>query len=66
MTYGFIITRHVNSEKTNKYWNHNIKLIRTYYPHKKIIVIDDNSNYSFVKPDFNYKNIETIQSEYRH
>ena len=20
-SYGFIITRHVNSEKTNKYWN---------------------------------------------
>ena len=39
MTYGFIITRHVNSEQTNKYWNHNIKLIRTHYPFKKIIII---------------------------
>ena len=26
--YGFIITRHVNSEKTNKYWNQTVKLIR--------------------------------------
>jgi len=64
MTYGFIITRHVNSETTNKYWNHNIKLIRTYYPFKKIIIIDDNSNYSFVKPEFDYKNIQVVQSEY--
>jgi hypothetical protein len=64
MTYGFIITRHVNSEQTNKYWNHNIKLIRTHYPLKKIIVIDDNSNYTFVKPDFDYNNVEIIQSEY--
>ena len=24
-SYGFIITRHVNSEKTNNYWNRCIK-----------------------------------------
>ena len=28
--YGFIITRHVNSDKTNKYWNQCVKLIRTF------------------------------------
>ena len=38
MSFGFIITRHVNSEQTNKYWNHNVKLIRTFYPFKKIII----------------------------
>jgi len=64
MTFGFIITRHVNSETTNKYWNHNVKLIRTYYPFKKIVIIDDNSNYSFVKSDFDYKNVEIVKSEY--
>lgn len=64
MTYGFIITRHVNSEQTNKYWNQCIKLIRTHYPLKKIIVIDDNSDYNFVKADHDYKNTEFIQSEY--
>lgn len=64
MSFGFIITRHVNSEQTNKYWNHNIKLIRTNYPLKKIVIIDDNSNYEFVKADFDYKNVEIIQSEY--
>ena len=63
-TYGFIITRHVNSEKTNKYWNKCVKCIRTFYPLKKIIIIDDNSNYSFVHADLEYKNVEIIQSEF--
>lgn len=62
--FGFIITRHVNSEITNRYWNHNVKLLRTLYPLRKIVIIDDNSNYEFVKPDFQYKNIEVIQSEF--
>lgn len=64
MTFGFIITRHVNSETTNEYWNHCIKLIRSNYPFRKIIVIDDNSNYEFVKAQFPYKNVEIIQSEF--
>ena len=62
--FGFIITRHVNSVKTNEYWNHSVKLIRTNYPFKKIVIIDDNSNYDYVKSNFNYKNVEIIQSEY--
>ena len=64
MTYGFIITRHVNSELTNKYWNQCVKLIRTHYPFRKIIIIDDNSNSDFVKADLEYTNIEIIQSEF--
>ena len=63
-TYGFIITRHVNSETTNKYWNHCIKLIRTFYPLNKIILIDDNSNQEFIKADHDYSNVTYIQSEY--
>lgn len=62
--FGFIIIRHVNSEKTNKYWNHNVKLLRNLYPLKKIVIIDDNSNYDFVKADFEYKNLQIIQSEF--
>ena len=64
MTYGFIITRHVNSHTTNKYWNQCVKLIRTYYPFKQIIIIDDNSNQNFVSADCDYQNIQIIQSEY--
>ena len=62
--YGFIITRHVNNEKTNKYWNHSVRCIRRFYPYRKIIIIDDNSNQQFVKAEFEYKNIQIIQSEF--
>jgi hypothetical protein len=62
--YGFIITRHVISEKTNKYWNQSVKLIRSIYPLKKIIIIDDNSDQDFVKSDHNYKNTTIIKSQY--
>ena len=61
--FGFIITRHVNSERTNKYWNLCIRCIRRYY-NNTIIVIDDNSNKSFIKADFEYKNVQFIQSEF--
>lgn len=64
MSYGFIITRHVNSELTNQYWNQCVKLIRTHYPLKKIVIIDDNSNYAFIQAQHDYKNLEIIQSEY--
>lgn len=62
--FGFIISRHVNSIKTNNYWNQCVKLIRTFYPNIKIVIIDDNSNYEYVNPDFEYKNIQIIQSEF--
>ena len=62
--YGFIITRHVNSEKTNRYWNECVRCIRRFYPYKKIVIIDDNSDQSLVKEDLPYKNIEIIQSEF--
>lgn len=64
MTYGFIITRHVNSEETNKYWNQSVKLIRRFYPMKQIIIIDDNSNQDFIVSEFEYNNLTIIQSEY--
>jgi hypothetical protein len=50
-SFGFIMTRHVNSELTNNYWNHSVKLLRTFYPDKKIVIIDDNSNYDYVKDE---------------
>ena len=64
-SYGFIITRHVNSVQTNKYWNLCVKLIRTFYPYKQIVVIDDNSNAEFLKPDHKYKNVLIIISKYK-
>ena len=62
--FGFIITRHVNNERTNKYWNTSVKMLNILYPLKKIIIIDDNSKKEFVKANEEYKNITIIESEY--
>ena len=64
MTFGFIITRHVNSETTNCYWNECIKCIRRNYPRKKIVVIDDNSKKEFIVAFHDYQNVEYVQSEF--
>jgi hypothetical protein len=66
MNFGFIITRHVNSPETNRYWNQNVKLIRSLYPYRQIVIIDDNSVQEFVKADVEYNPdyVTTIQSEY--
>ena len=63
-SFGFIITRHVNSSLTNKYWNNSVKLLRTFYPNNKIVIIDDNSNQHFVNAEHDYDNVEIIQSEF--
>lgn len=64
MTYGFIITRHVNSHKTNYYWNQCVKLINHFYPLKQIIIIDDNSNQELVYSYDEYHNLTIIKSEW--
>jgi hypothetical protein len=62
--FGFIITRHVNSELTNNYWITCIECIRKCY-NNKIIVIDDNSNKKFLNNNGKiFKNCEFINSPY--
>lgn len=60
---GFIILRHVNNEITNDYWSKCYDCIRKYYPENKILIIDDNSNYEFIKYKKLYKTL-IINSEY--
>ncbi len=60
---GFIILRHVNSELTNKYWIKCVKSVRQHYPENNIIIIDDNSDYSFITDEKLYKTT-IINSEY--
>jgi hypothetical protein len=60
---GFIMLRHVNSIETNKYWIHCYKCIRKYYPENKILIIDDNSDYSLITNEKLYKTT-IINSEY--
>lgn len=63
---GFIITRHVTNETTNLYWIICISQIRQFYPKNIIIVVDDNSDYTYIKdfPSELIKNCFFIQGEY--
>jgi hypothetical protein len=63
--FGFIITRHVNSAKTNKYWNHCVKMLNIHYPAKQIIIIDDNSVQPLVKETIKHINITVINSKFK-
>jgi len=68
MELGFVLTRHVNSEKTNKYWNECYTCIRKFYPTNTVIIIDDNSKYEYITP-LPYTppltNVFFIQSEFQ-
>ena len=61
--FGFIVLRHVNNELTNNYWNHCYECIRKYYPENLILIIDDNSDYTYVTDD-PLDNTMIIRSEY--
>ena len=60
---GFIILRHVNSKLTNKYWIECYERIRKFYPENKIVIIDDNSNDTFLTQKSLYKT-KIIKSDY--
>ena len=61
---GFIITRNINCELSNNYWIESYKCIRKYY-NNKIIIIDDNSNYDYVKNEIELINCTIINSEFK-
>jgi hypothetical protein len=61
---GFIMLRHVNNELTNNYWNHCYECIRKYYPENLILIIDDNSNYDYIREKHNLYKTTIINSEY--
>jgi hypothetical protein len=63
MSYGFIILRHVNNELTNQYWIKSVHCIRKFYPDNHIIIIDDNSDTSFIT-DEPLHNTSIIHSKY--
>lgn len=60
---GFIILRHVNSEKTNLYWQKCYDCIRAFYACNKIVIIDDNSDQAFLT-EKDMTNCEIVQSEF--
>ena len=60
---GFIILRNVNNSTTNHYWKECYRCIKKFYPKNRILIIDDNSDYSFVTDDC-LDNTMIIRSEY--
>ena len=65
MSIGFIILRHVDSAKTNEYWQECYKCIRNVYPDTKIVIIDDDSNPEFVTNGVSLINTIIIESEFK-
>lgn len=61
---GFIILRHVNSERTNNYWIDSYNSIRKYYPENDIVILDDNSNYNFIT-NIKLYNAIIVDNEYK-
>ena len=62
--FGFMMTRHVNSEVTNKYWNESYRCIRRLYPDTLIVIIDDNSKEELVREEQYLENCALIKSEF--
>lgn len=62
--FGFIILRHVNSARTDKYWKYCYDCIRKFYPENKILVIDDGSKSEFVTIHPLHKT-KIIETEFR-
>jgi hypothetical protein len=60
---GFIILRHVRDSVTNEYWKECYRCIKTFYPKNRILIIDDNSDYSFVTTN-PLENTMLIRSEF--
>ena len=60
---GFIILRNVICTKTNEYWKECYRCIKKFYPRNRILIIDDNSNYSYVSND-QLENTMLIKSEF--
>ena len=63
---GFILLRHVRNERHGKFWKTAYDSIRRFYTKEPIVVIDDNSDYSFIREEDEKSTYNTlfIQSTY--
>lgn len=59
---GFVITRHVNSVITNRYWKRAYESIRKYYT-EEIIIVDDGSDPQFLVEDIDLYNCRVIKAD---
>jgi hypothetical protein len=61
--FGFILTRHVRSAFTNKYWLECVRKIREFYPTHLVVIIDDNSDPQYLSSQ-TFPNCIVIKSEF--
>jgi hypothetical protein len=63
--FGFLIIRNVKNEEQNLFWKESYNSIRKYYKYEKIVIIDNNSDYSYINnDDIDIYNCEFIDSEF--
>ena len=60
---GFVILRHVSSDKTDQYWKRCYDSIRAIYTHEPILIIDDSADRSHISLHETH-NATVIDSEY--
>lgn len=58
--YTFVILRCVRKEKFSELWINCYNSIRKFHPNNKIVIIDNNSNYKYIK-NIQLENVELIQ-----
>ena len=58
--YTFVILRCVKKERVSDLWINCYNSIRNFYPNSKIVIIDNNSNYKYIK-DIELINVDLIQ-----
>ena len=65
---GFVIVRHVNCEKSALYWKEAYLCIRAIYPLLPILIVDDNSNPTFLDDDQEfgglYEGLQIVHSQF--
>lgn len=63
---GFIVLRHVRNERHGKFWKTAYDSIRKLYPKNPIVILDDNSDYTFISEEEEKSTYNTLflQSEY--
>jgi len=63
-TFTFFMLRHVSTEQHNLLWQESYKSIRLYFPDYSIVIIDNNSDKTKIKFDFELENCSIINAEY--
>jgi hypothetical protein len=68
--FGIIIIRHITDDETSMYWRYCVRTIRVNHPKVRIVIIDDNSNSTFLtdalkKEEAGLYNCRVIYSVYK-